>query len=241
MRSLFIIPYITSSRSFARALMSSWVKHYLVHWWANLNTACHVSRRPYAGEGRQGERVNHSSWGESAQEAAVALMFVCEGEDPTDPRWRMVWSRLWLMLQDSSALLVLPHSESLETAARSLSSCVPLSCMLTISCFLEEEKRNQRVKDISIKREWSSLKYVMLNAPRQQMKNILLLLLETHSLQFNLSSAFKLYAHWNALLSSAVTFPGITADIVQFRAHTVYYLLAVFNSVQHCILNTNHI
>ncbi len=85
------------------------------------------------------------------QEAAVALMFVCEGEDPTDPRWRMVWSRLWLMLQDSSALLVLPHSESLETAARCLSSCVPLSCMLTISCFLEEEKRNQTVKDISIK------------------------------------------------------------------------------------------
>ncbi len=36
MRSLFIIPFITLSRSFACALMSSWVKHYLVHWWANL-------------------------------------------------------------------------------------------------------------------------------------------------------------------------------------------------------------
>lgn len=173
MPSLFIIPFITPSRSSACAHMSSWVKHYLVHWWANLNTACHVSHRPYAGEGRQGERVNHSSWGESVQEAAVALMFVCEGEGPTDPRWRMVWSRLWLMLQDSSALLVLPHSESLETAAHCLSSCVPLSCMLTISCFLEEEKRNHTVKDISIKRESSSLQYVMLNAPRQQTKNIL--------------------------------------------------------------------
>lgn len=51
------------------------------------------------------------------QEVAVALMFVCEGVDPTDPRWRRVWSRLWLMLQDSSALLVLPYSESLETDA----------------------------------------------------------------------------------------------------------------------------
>lgn len=143
MRSLFIISFVTSSWAFARALMSSWVRNYLVHWWANLNTACHISRRPYAGEGWQGERVNHSSWAESVQEVAVALMFVCEGEDPTDPRWRTVWSRLWLMLQDSSALLVLPHSESLETAACCFSSCVPLSCMLTISCFLEEEKRNR--------------------------------------------------------------------------------------------------
>lgn len=30
-----------------------------------------------------------------------------------------------------------------------LSSCVPLSCMLTISCFLEEEKRKWRVKETS--------------------------------------------------------------------------------------------
>ncbi len=144
MRSLFIIPFITLSRSFACAPMSSWVKHYLVHWWANLNTACHVSRRPYAGEGRQGERVNHSSWGESVQEAAVALMFVCEGEDPTDPRWRMVWSRLWLMLQDSSALLVLPHSESLETAARCLSSCVPLSCNYFMFPWGREKESNSK-------------------------------------------------------------------------------------------------
>lgn len=194
MWSMFIIPFITSSRSFAHALMSSWVRHYLVHWWANLNTACHVFRHPYAGEGRQGERVNHSSWGESVQEAAVALMFVCEWEDPTDPRWRTVWSRLWLMLQDSSALLVLPYSESLETAARRLSSCVPLSCMLTISCFLEEEKRNQIVKDISIKRETSNLQYVILNAPRQQMKNTLLLLLE-RPIHYNLICPLLVH-HW---------------------------------------------
>lgn len=159
--NLFKIVFVSSSLAFAHALMGSWVKNYLVHWWANLNTACHISRPPYAGGGWQGERVNHSSWAESVQEVAVALMFVCEGEDPTDPRWRRVWSRLWLMLQDSSALLVLPHSESLETDA------LPLFMRTTelhANYFMfpwGREKESESKRDINMKiymkRESSSL------------------------------------------------------------------------------------
>ncbi len=74
------------------------------------------------------------------QEAAVALMFVCEGEDPTDPRWRMVWSRLWLMLQDSSALLVLPHSESLEDGCTLPLFMRATELHVNYFMFLEEEK-----------------------------------------------------------------------------------------------------
>lgn len=79
------------------------------------------------------------------------------------------------------------------------------------------EKESLSKRDINmkiyIKREPSSLQYAILNAPWQRMKNILLVLLQTHSLQFNLSSAFKLYAHWNTLLSSTLNF---AVNIVRF-------------------------
>lgn len=94
--------------------------------------------------------MNHSSCGESGEDVAGALMFVCEGEDPTDPRWRTrVGSRLRLMLEDSSALLVPPQSASLETTARWLSSRMPTELHVNYC----EKRESERKRDLKKKND----------------------------------------------------------------------------------------